>query len=179
MRNSSSSKQMPPAVRFFFSRIFPLIFIVVGASVAFFGIRGLIRAKASMKWPTTQGKVVASSVESHHSSNSNGGSSTTYHAEILYEFAVGDTTFNGNRVAYGDYGSSSPSHARRIVNRYPEGKSVTVHYMPGNPEECLLEPGMKMQSWFLPAFGLIFLTVGSLMAVFLPRLMRRQQITER
>lgn len=174
---SSSSKQMTPGMKIFFSRIFPLIFVVVGASVAFFGIRGLVRAKTSLNWPSTQGKVVESSVERQRSSGSNG-SSTTYHAEILYEFTVDGTTFNGDRVAYGDYGSSSPSHARRIVNHYPKGKSVTVHYMPSNPEECLLEPGIKGQSFFLPGFGLIFFTVGSLMAIFLPRVMRKQEITE-
>lgn len=175
--SSSSSKQMSPGMKFFFSRIFPLIFIVVGASVAFFGIRGFIRAKASVGWPSTQGKVLESSVERQRSSGSNG-SSTTYHAEILYEFTVEGTTFNGDRVAYGDYGSSNSSHARRIVNRYPKGKDVTVHYMPGNPEECLLEPGVKGQSWFLPGFGLIFFTVGSLMAVFSPKAIRKQEITE-
>ncbi|MFC1452145.1 DUF3592 domain-containing protein [Verrucomicrobiota bacterium] len=164
-------------MKFFFSRIFPLIFVVVGASVAFLGIRGLIRAKASVDWPSTQGNIVESSVERHRSSGSKG-SSTTYHAEILYEFTVAGTTFNGDRVAYGDYGSSSSSHARRIVNRYPKGKSVTVHYMPGNPEQCLLEPGLKGQSWFLPGFGLIFFTVGSLMAVFLPKAIRKQEIAE-
>ncbi len=170
--SSSSSKPMSPAMKFFFSRIFPFIFVIVGASVAFFGIRGLVRAKASMDWPGTPGKVIESSVGRRRSSGSNGGSSTTYHAEILYEFTVESTKFNGNRVAYGDYGSSNPSHARRVVNRYPKGKNVTVHYMPGNPEECLLEPGLKGQSWFLPGVGLIFFVVGSGMAVFLPRAMR-------
>ena len=119
-----------------------------------------------MDWPGTPGKVIESSVGRRRSSGSNGGSSTTYHAEILYEFTVESTKFNGNRVAYGDYGSSNPSHARRVVNRYPKGKNVTVHYMPGNPEECLLEPGLKGQSWFLPGVGLIFFVVGSGMAVF-------------
>lgn len=171
--SSSSSKQMSPGMMFFMSRVFPLIFVVVGASVAFFGIRGLIRAKASVDWPSAQGKVIESSVERQRSSGSNG-SSTTYHAEILYEFTIDGTTFNGERVAYGDYGSSSPSHARRIVNRYPKGKNVTVHYLPGNPEECLLEPGVKGQSFFLPGFGLIFFTVGILMAVFLPKVIRKQ-----
>jgi len=163
-------------MQFFFSRIFPLIFVVVGASVVFFGIRGLTRARASIEWPSTQGTIVESSVERHRSSGSNG-SSTTYHAEILYEFVVDGTTYNGDRVAYGDYGSSSPSHARHIVNRYPEGKSIAVYYMPGNPEECLLEPGMKGQSWFLPGIGLIFFTAGSLMAVFLPKALKKQHIT--
>jgi hypothetical protein len=161
-------------MRFFFSRIFPLIFVAVGASVAFFGIRALVRAKASVAWPTTQGKVVSSSVEYHRSDKGGG----TYHAEVMYDFSVNDTSFTGNRIAYGDYGSSNPSHARQVVNRYLKGQSVTVHYMPSNPEECLLEPGVKGQSFFLPGFGLIFFTAGSVMAVFLPRAMRKQEITE-
>jgi len=160
-------------MKFFFARIFPLIFILVGAGVAFFGVRGLIRASASTDWPTAQGQIMASSVDRRRSSSSNGGSSTTYQAEILYQYSVADTAFNSNRVAYGDYGSSSPSHARRIVNRYPVGKTVIVYYMPDNPEESLLEPGLQMQSWFLPGFGFIFFTVGSLMAVFLPKAMAK------
>jgi hypothetical protein len=84
----------------------------------------------------------------------------------LYEFSVEGITFNGNRVAYGDYGSNSPSHARRIANRYPKGKSVTVYYMPENPEECLLEPGLKAQVWILPGVGLIFFAAGCLWAYF-------------
>lgn len=87
--SSSSSNQMSPGMRFFFSRIFPLIFVVVGASVAFFGIRGLVRAKASMDWPTTQGEVVASSVEYHRSDKGGG----TYKAEVMYDFSVNETTF--------------------------------------------------------------------------------------
>jgi hypothetical protein len=42
--------------------------IAVGAIVAFVGIRNLIRAKASMAWPTTQGKVLSSSVVTLHDS---------------------------------------------------------------------------------------------------------------
>jgi len=177
MSTTSSSQQMSARMKFFFSRIFPLIFVAVGASVAFFGIRGLVRAKASVEWPAAQGRIASSVVERHYSS-SNGRSSTTYHAAILYEFSVHGATFNGTRVAYGDYGSSDPSHAREIVNRYPEGKAVTVHYMPGNPEECVLEPGLKAQSWFMPAFGLIFFAAGILMAIYIPKAMAKQQNAE-
>jgi hypothetical protein len=175
---SSSSKQISPGMKFFFMRIFPLIFIVVGAGTAFFGIRGLIRANASDDWPSIQGKVVESSVE-RHSSSGNKGNRSTYHAEILYEFEVDGKTYNGERIAYGDYGSSNPSHARQLVNRYPKGKEITVYYMPGNPEECLLEKGVKAQSWFLPGFGLLFLTVGILIALYLPKALSIQEITEK
>ena len=109
------------------------------------------------------GEIVSSSVERHRSA---GDRRATYRAEVLYEFSAEGTTFNGDRVAYGDYGSKRPSYARRIVNRYPEGKSIRVYYMPGNPEECLLEPGLKLQVWFLPSLGLIFLIAGSLIAYF-------------
>jgi hypothetical protein len=125
-------------------------------------------------WPTAPGQVAASSVEYHHGDEGGG----TYHAEVLYDFSVNDTAFSGNRVAYGDYGSGNPSHARSVVNHYPKGKDVVVHYMPGNPEECLLEPGVKGQSWFLPGFGLVFFTVGNLMAVYLPKAIKKQGITE-
>jgi len=174
----SSSKKMSPGMKFCFSRIFPLPFLLIGAGVGFFGFRGLIRARVSVDWPSTQGTVVASSVERHRSTGSEGRSSTTYHAEILYEFSVDGTAFNGDRVAYGDYGSSSSSHARRIVTRYPEGKSVTVYYMPENPEECLLELGLKAQSWFLFGFGTLCFVVGTFMTIYLPRAMKKQDITE-
>ena len=153
-------------MKFFFSRIFPFIFVVAGAIVSFIGINGLVKAKASAGWPSSPGQIISSSVESRRSTGDSGRSSTTYHAEIFYEFSVAEITFNGTRIAYGDYGSSSPSHARQIVNRYPKGTSVTVYYMPENPEECLLEPGLHAQAWMLPGLGLIFFVAGVLMVYF-------------
>jgi hypothetical protein len=162
---------MSPGMRFFFGRIFPLIFVIVGALVLYFGFRDLQRAKASAAWPTAQGMVQRSSVEYHRGSKGGG----TYHAEIMYEFTVDKTTFSGADVAFGDYGSSNPSHARRIVNKYPQGKRVPVYYMPENPDVCVLEPGLKGQTWVLPAVGFIFFAIGNLMVIFLPRTMRRKE----
>jgi len=91
----------------------------------------------------------------------------------VYEFTVDGVRYEGTRVAYGDYGTGNTSHARSIVDRYPEGKQVTVYYMPGDPEECLLEPGLKAQAWFIPLIGGIFFTVGAVMMIFLPRVLRK------
>jgi hypothetical protein len=157
---------------FFFTRIFPLIFIVVGASLVIFGIRDIFRAKASDSWPATTGTVIKSSVESYQSSSGskrNAGGSTMYHADISYEFTVEGRTFNGKRVSYGDYNSSNQSHAQGIVDHYPKGKAVSVHYMSGNPDECLLQPGLEAMSWLKPVIGLVFLAAGILMAIFLPK----------
>jgi len=78
---------MSPGIKFFFARIFPLFFLVAGASIAFFGICGLIMARASAGWPTSPGQIVSSSVERHDKRGSSG-SRTTYHGEIGYEFSV-------------------------------------------------------------------------------------------
>lgn len=167
----SSSKQMSSGMRFFFSRIFPLPFVIIGVLTLYFGGRGLRRAKESVAWPVAEGRIQNSSVEYHKDNDGDG----AYHAEIQYAFAVDGQTHSGNKVAFGDYGSSSPSHAQNIVNRYTEGKIVSVRYLSSDPDVCVLEPGLKGQAWFLPCFGLVFFMAGMLMAVFLPRMMKRQE----
>ena len=167
---SKSIKEMSPKMKFFFTRIFPLIFVVIGAALSFFGFRNLIHAKASLEWPVAEGMVVMSSVERHVSRDGNSShKNVTYHAEVLYEYVVDGITFNGNRVSYGDYGSSSPGHARQIVNRYPEDKIVAVYYMPENPKRSVLETGVQTQAWILPVMGLVFFVSGSVAPLFIKK----------
>ncbi len=173
-----SSNQISPRMRFFFSRIFPLIFVIAGAAVLFFGIRSLRRASASTDWPTTDGVVKFSDVEYHKDSTTGSKrnrarSEGTYHAEVMYEYTADGEIRSGTTVAFGDYGSSNPSHARGIVNDYPVDKKVTVYYSPDDPEVCVLEPGVTLQAWFMPAFGFVFFAAGSAMMVFLPKLMKK------
>ena len=139
---------------------------------------GQASTKASVEWPTAQGNVVESSVERRFSRDKDRRAESTYYARLFYEFSVDGTTFTGDRVAYGDHGSKDPSHARGVVSRYPQGKTVTVYYMPGNPEECLLEPGLQGQAWFLPGLGLVFFVAGIGLAIILPGIIRKQEITE-
>ena len=143
-----------------FILIIPIVFVVIGAFTAYIGVRDLIRAKASVAWPTSPGKVLSSVVQESDSEGD-----LSYHAEVVYEFNVNNTTFSGKRISYGDHGTGNPSHAQEIVNRYPQDKNVTVSYMPNNPKECLLEVGAKRQAFWLPAFGLLFFTVGISLAV--------------
>ena len=166
----------------FVERIFPWIFVLIGVALLVFGVRGVSRAKASEGWPKVQGRILSSEVERSRSSSRGSGSnrsrsSTTYRAEILYEFKVEGVIYNGNRVAYGDYGSSDPQHARRIVNRYPVDHEVQVFYQPGQPEECLLEPGLKKQAWFIPGAGALFAGIGILLAIWLPRARRLKSVS--
>lgn len=163
--SNRSSKPMSPAMRFFFSRIFPFIFLAVGAGVSYVGVQDIFNAQASEEWPYTYGTIITSEVEYHHSNEGSG----TYHARVMYDYEVQGVLYSGDQVAYGDYGSSSPSHARQIVNRYPKAQQVTVFYDPYTPKEAVLEPGLKGQAFFLPIFGSVFFLAGLLMAIFLPK----------
>lgn len=156
-------------MRFFFGRLFPLPFLISGIVVLFFGVRSLRDANNSTSWPTVPGVVVSSDVDRHTSDDG-----TTYSAEVLYDYDVDGESYSSNSVSFGSYSSSSSSHARDIVRKYPKGSDVTVAYDPSKPESCILEVGVQLQTWFLPAFGLVFATIGGLMFVFLPILLRKQ-----
>lgn len=170
MKFHQSSNQSPsPLMRFIFGRLFGLPFAIVGGVVLFTGGRALWDARASSSWPTVAGIVAASEVESH-----SGDDGITYSAEVMYDYEVGKVKYSSNRIAFGDYGSSNPGRARGIVNRYPKGADVTVAYQPADPGKSVLEVGVQWQAFFMPAFGLVFFTVGCLMLVFLPKIMRKQ-----
>jgi Protein of unknown function (DUF3592) len=105
-----------------------------------------------------------SSIESRHSDEG----ATTYHAKVLYEYVINGKTQSSHDIAFGSYGSSDPSHARTILDRYPKCAQVTVHYSPSIPAKAILEFGISIQIYFLPIFGIIFFCVGIIIFVFVP-----------
>lgn len=152
-----------------FAWLFPIPFVIAGAVTLTLGVRSLWFARESSSWPSTSGVVIQSDVET-----SRGNKGTTYQAEIMYDYEVDGSTYSSNRVGYGDYGSSNPSPARQMVNRYPKGKSVTVYYQEEDPEQSCLEPGIHGRTYFLPSFGAVFFFAGLAMWIYLPRVIRRQ-----
>ena len=158
---------------FFFGRIFPLPFLLIGAVTLYFTGSNPLQAYASTSWPVAQGKIEQSVVKASYSS---AGSRTfrpeTYKAEVDYRYTVAAVSFVGHRVAFGDYGSSDPTDAEEVVSRYPTGSNIEVRYDPASPEESVLDPGIKIQAFFAPAAGLAFLLAGLVMAFFLPRAFR-------
>ena len=153
--------------QFIFSRIFPVPFIIAGALLLYFGVKGVVTAIESTDWPRANGTVISSSLSWYSSAAAKG--RTQHRAEILYQFFVLKSQYTGTLR----HTSPDAGEANRLVKRYPEGKQITVYYKPDNPEVNLLEPGLKMRTFIMPLGGLIFLVPGILMAVFLPRLMKK------
>jgi hypothetical protein len=139
-------------------------FILVGACILYFGVSNLYQAIESTMWPIADGTILKSEV-AFLPSNDDG----SFCDDILYQFKVAGKLHRGNVVAVGKYCGGDPSYAQGIVNRFPKGKNVKVHYRTSDPDTCLLEPGLHGQTWCVPFIGLVCFAGGILMTVFLPR----------
>jgi hypothetical protein len=171
-----TTQALSPVKRFILVRIFPWIVVLVGASAMGLGVENTLRARSSLAWPSVEGRITSASVErkSSPSTTRQGSSdSITYRPQIVYAYAVEGTSYTGERISYGGYATSDPADARRVVERYPEGRAVRVYYMPERHGECVLEPGMAGVPWLLLALGLVFSGAGIAMVLLLPRLVAR------
>jgi len=163
-----TSRQLA-VVRFIFSRIFPLPFVVGGACLLYFGIKNALDDIKSRSWPTATATVTSSSVRRYISSAARG--RTQHQAQIQFQFVVQERRFNASHC----YESPNAGKPTRLVAQYPVGKQITVYYRPDNPGECRLFPGFEAESCLGPLGGLIFLAAGLLMAIFLPGLMGQRE----
>lgn len=140
------------------SNLMPGLFCLVGLLVAGFGARNAWRDHASTGWPQVPGQVIRSSVEDH--SDSDGDS---YKPKIEYRYQVNGQELVGKRISFAvDGGMSSRNKADYFAEKYPLGRSVSVHYWADQPALCTLEPGLTKRSFVMFAFGLCF----ALFAVF-------------
>lgn len=149
-------------------RIFlPGAMALIGITLIILGISEMRIANSSRSWPATEGTILDSSVQQHvrnrqspASSRISSNNTTTFSARITYEYSIQEKTFNGSRVAIGDYRSGNRGHAEGVVRKYPPGKSVSVYFNPSSPELAVLEPGVQLQAFFLPGLGAFFLILG-------------------
>ena len=144
------------------------MFVFVGAMFIFAGLLLYQMGAETSGWPVAEGKITSSLLgggrSSRHSNRSS--SSMTYGANICYEFFVGDQKHLGTRVSYGDSSSSFKGHGTDIVERYPVGKKVTVHYDPKNPKIAVLETGAPVIAYGLMGAGLLIASFPWLIALF-------------
>lgn len=139
--------------------IFILVFLGGGGYLIYRSIQDRKKAKASLNWPSTQGRVVESRVVESRSTDSDGDTSTTYRPYIKYEYQVVGTTFTSDKLAIGPAVSTSNYRkSEEKVRRMPVGAAVTVFYNPDDPTDAVLE--QRSNAGLMLALGIIFVAVG-------------------
>ena len=149
-----------------------LVFIGIGCVPLTWAIHAMREAGASVTWPTAPGKITKSQVgvtttRTRERTNYDR-TSRTYSAEIEYEFEAEGATFHGSRVTVVSDQFGDEAYAQATCEKYPVNKAVTVSYKPGDPAECLLEPGRWGGIGFQLAFAgaLILLPLLFLKAIW-------------
>ena len=152
------------------AQLFCSLFIVVGMVIAGVGVWIFTKSLRVEHWPVTDGIVQSAEMKSH--AGNHGG--TTYSAEVTYTYRVAGANFTGDKVAIGQM-SASTSYAQGILNRYPVGKKVSVHYAPGDPADAVLETGLHGGIWICLAVGTTF-TLFGIMFLQIARAAARAQL---
>lgn len=115
-------------------------------------------AEASKSWPTAEGIVTHADINTHLSDGT-----SMYAADIKYTYVVDGKTYSGNRISTLDGSSSSASEAKKDIQKYSEGSSVTVYYDPEVPAASLLESGSGFFTYMITYGPLLFCFIGFLM----------------
>jgi hypothetical protein len=139
--------------------IFILIFLGGGGYMIYRSIQDRKKARASLTWPSVQGRVIESRVVESRSTDSDGDTTTTYRPYIKYEYQVIGTTFTSDKLAVGPAVSTSNYRkSEEKVNRMPVGSTVTVYYNPDDPTDAVLE--QRSNAKLLLILGIIFAVIG-------------------
>ena len=161
-------------------KIMGAAFIIAGVVMLIIGGILLSKALDSADWPTAPGRIISSKVGSREETRDSSSGSrrvTMYFADVRYSYNVEGAGCTSERVSFGEPDSNTSGPARSIVNAYPAGKEVLVHYNPDKPSEAALQAGAKWTAYLLPGMGILFLVVGALvyskLAPFILRSMPR------
>jgi len=146
-----------------------LAFLGVGVGVALFlGLPTLQHAKASTSWPEAPGQITVSSIRTQVNKGKR-----TYWAEVDYEYTVDGAQHTGNTVSFGAARNSNRLLVEKVVDRYPVGQAVKVHYDPASPDVSVLEPGVTFGAYFGLILGGVFGVIGAwLVGAFLLKRLR-------
>ena len=149
-----------PQVRFTRQGVLYLFGLLIVASLI--ALPQYLRAKKSAQWPSAQGVITASWMQSGLCKGMK-----CYHGEISYRYRVGNTDYQGSDLSLGHTHWAAAEAWQRVLDEYPVGKPVEVYYQPGHPVPGILEPGLhgemellyKMDLFFIGAFSLGFIVV--------------------
>lgn len=147
------------------------IFLLAGIILIIFNLRAILRAKSSLTWDKTKGKILSSELVVHKGTGDS--SSRTFKPKVVYQYSIRDKIYKSKRVYFGSNIMSSfkKSKSEKIVTRYSKDKEVDVYYNRMNEKLSVLEPGVKSEIITGFLIGLIFMIIGYILTYY-PDLIR-------
>lgn len=129
--------------------------------ILFLGI--YYQTRKSMRWATTKGKILSSSISSW---NMSGEVEKLHETKIEYQYEVDGRLYSSKRVYYGDWlATNSLSYVKKITEGYGIKPSCVVYYNPRKPQNAVLIKGIAPPVYSLLVFGLVL--IGADICIYL------------
>lgn len=166
---AAETPPLPPDPTAGFLTWFPLAFLLLGGGVGLIGWLMLRRARASRRWPSVEGRVLASGIAESGPSGrlGSGGHGRTATLRVSYAYEVDGSPFQSSRVSFHDAVTKSPAYARSIAERYPAGSPVRVYYDPSRPDQAVLDRTAGCAAYLFLFVGGVLFAVGAVLLAFL------------
>jgi hypothetical protein len=122
-----------------FRLFIPGLLVFISVILVLICLRRWLQALSARGWPVVQGVITASSVYSYEDEG------TMYHSPaITYQYRVDGQLYESDQFAFGSkHHSVQDERGRReaqaVIEQYPVGKQVQVHYQRRDPAEAVLE----------------------------------------
>ncbi len=139
-------------------RLFAFLFLILGMWALLVGFSMGIEGWQARKWPVTKGRIIISRVREWRTPGKIRIARLCLDMDYLY--MVGDKVLEGHRLNSGWRCFASEGHIKKVLEKYPSGKKVSVFYNPNSPEKSLLEPGISWSVLFLIGIGIVNLSIA-------------------
>ena len=150
-----------------------LVMLLFGGVLAFGGARAIYRAWSSKSWPTAQGSVLSSTVETLRSKRS-----VSFRPHVRYSYSVGAGHYTSDTIAFAATDTGDSQEAREYVGRFPTGSTVELHYSPEDPNVACLDCGRAGVADYVVTLGggaLALFAISGLLDLLRGHLARRRQ----
>jgi len=107
---------------------------------------------ATLEWPTCEGNIIESRGEEGRHAKGHG-----FLPVVVYEYRVNDTEFVSRRIRPYVDNLVAQEQFEQLLQRYPPGGRVSVHYHPEQPEISCLLPGPTEEEGLL-----YYMSIGGL-----------------
>jgi hypothetical protein len=116
-----------------------VLFFPLPALIAVAVAAKLIELRQAQSWAQASGRILSSRIEARRHRFVGAEETVRNEPAIEYEFEANGRTWRGSRIGIGDDTGGAETEA--TLGRYPAGATVTVHYDPDDPRNCVLERG--------------------------------------
>lgn len=112
-----------------------LVFLLLGLAL----LGGLVlRGYRSIHWPMASGTIIVSRIHVESVSDS-----PSFRPEVEYRFSVMGKEYVGNRIHALTWLHTSHEATAKVLSDYPVGKVVIIRHHPSQPDDSVLEPGLR------------------------------------